>query len=278
MDMTASTASSVKFSRDGRGYDLDAVEAFRSAVVDVLARHEADLRAAAGRIDELEAERPDSADRRIRRTRDLVESFELLFTGAESVAQAREERRMQAALLVMESADLAAEQEMSRSSQAAALENEAADIVGHARRVAARTREMADEEGKAKAAAARIVLADAQRIADEQNQSAAEIRNATVMAEQRLAALVRHIDREMSALQGILAVDRGEFVRTSYDVGPVVSTYTPDNGDVTDEPPVDPFRITVDLADTPDAERDGFYERRLSGLRRRIEAAESSDS
>ncbi len=278
MDMTASTAGSVKFSRDGHGYDVEAVEAFRSAVVDVLARHEADLKAAAGRILKLEAERPDSADQRDRRTRDFVESFELLFAGAESVAQAREERRMQAALWVMESADLAAELESSRSSQEAARENEAADIVDHARRIAAHTREMAEEEGKAKAAAARVVLADAQRIADEQTQSAVALRNATVMAEQRLAALVRHIDREMSTLQNILEVDRGEFVPTSYDVGSVVSANTPDNGDVVDGPQADPFRITVDLTDAPDADRDGFYERRLSGLRRRIEAAESSDS
>ncbi|VAW08230.1 hypothetical protein MNBD_ACTINO02-999 [hydrothermal vent metagenome] len=279
MDMTASTASSVKFSRDGRGYEVDAVEAFRSAVVDVLARYEADLRAAVSRIEELEAELPDSTDRRIRRTRDLVESYELLFAGAESVAAAREERRMQAALQAMVSADLAAELEASRSTVQAAREDEAVDIVDHARRVATRTREMADEEGKAKAAAARTVLAEAQRIADEQTRVTTELRNASVIAEQRLDSLVRHIAREMNALQSILSVDRGEVVATPYEVGSPAPTHPQDSGTSGDAGTLaDPFSIRVDLTGAPDPERDGFYERRLSGLRRRIEAAEATES
>jgi len=279
MDMTASTASSVKFSRDGRGYEVDAVEAFRSAVVDVLARYEADLKAAVSRIEALEAELPNGADRRIRRTRDLVESYELLFAGAESVAAAREERRMQAALQGMVSADLAVELEASRLSVEAAREDEAVDIVDHARRVATRTREMADEEGKAKAAAARTVLAEAQRIADEQTRVTTELRNASVIAEQRLDLLVRHIAREMNALQSILSVDRGEVVATPYDVGSPASTYPQDSGTSGEaEALADPFSITVDLTEAPEPERDGFYERRLSGLRRRIEAAEATES
>lgn len=278
MDITASTASRVKFSRDGRGYDVDAVEAFRSSVVDALARYEADMSAAAEKVAQLAAERPDSRSRRMQRIRDLVESYELLFAGAESAAAAREERRMNVALQAMEGADRINSIKTAQASADAERENEAADIVAHARRVAARTRELADDDAKAKAVAARTVLADAQRIADEQNAASAEMRNATIIAEQRLASLVRHITQELSTLESILTSRSG---RVPGSDRPEVPTAPPMGSGDQDAPGgayADPFNITVDLADPPDTASDGFYERRLSGLRRRIEAAEASDS
>jgi hypothetical protein len=278
MDITASTASRVKFSRDGRGYDVDAVEAFRSSVVDALARYEADMAAAIEQVAQLEAERPDSQSRRMQRTRDLVESYELLFAGAASVAAAREERRMNVALQAMEASDRITSIKIAQQSADAEREGEAADIVDHARRVAARTRELAEDDAKAKAVAARTVLADAQRIADEQNAASAEMRNATVMAEQRLGLLVRHITQELSSLERILTVRTTGAAGSDAEGRPdglpteAGDPYAPGGAYA------DPFNITVDLADPPDTESEGFYERRLSGLRRRIEAAEAADS
>jgi hypothetical protein len=278
MDITASTASRVKFSRDGRGYDVDAVEAFRSSVVDALARYEADMAAATEQLARLEAERPDSQSRRLQRTRDLVESYELLFTGAASVAAAREERRMNVALQAMEASDQITSIKIAQQSADAEREGEAADIVDHARRVAARTRELAEDDAKAKAVAARTVLADAQRIADEQHAASAEMRNATVMAEQRLASLVRHITQELSTLERILTVRSTGTAASDPEGRPDASAMEAGDPYAPGGAYADPFNITVDLADAPDTGSEGFYERRLSGLRRRIEAAEASDS
>ena len=288
MDMTAVTASQVVFAREGRGYARDAVEIFRSAVVAALVDAASELEVARERIEELKADRPDSAAARTGRMRDFVESYELLFAGSESVAAAREERAVQVAIGYM----LVADRSVAAEAEAVARhKSEANQIISQARELAEASRAAAAEESNLVAASARTIVEDARRRADEQVRATARLTQTTHQAEQRLEALTDHVKAELRAVSQLVSpssLEQGSVGESGYTEANAPPMKSPLPNDL---PPVeaigrtdfyDQHETMVDLTGAASQDIDlrddrTVYERRLGGLRARIEAAEAAD-
>ena len=288
MDMTAVTASQVVFAREGRGYARDAVEIFRSAVVAALVDAASELEVARERIEELKADRPDSAAARTGRMRDLVESYELLFAGSESVAAAREERAVQVAIGYM----LVADRSVAAEAEAVARhKSEANQIISQARELAEASRAAAAEESNLVAASARTIVEDARRRADEQVRATARLTQTTHQAEQRLEALTDHVKAELRAVSQLVSpssLEQGSVGESGYTEANAPPMKSPLPNDL---PPVeaigrtdfyDQHETMLDLTGAASQDIDlrddrTVYQRRLGGLRARIEAAEAAD-
>lgn len=288
MDMTAVTASQVVFAREGRGYARDAVEIFRSAVVAALVDAASELEVARERIEELKADRPDSAAARTGRMRDFVESYELLFAGSESVAAAREERAVQVAIGYM----LVADRSVAAEAEAVARhKSEANQIISQARELAEASRAAAAEESNLVAASARTIVEDARRRADEQVRATARLTQTTHQAEQRLEALTDHVKAELRAVSQLVSpssLEQGSVGESGYTEANAPPMKSPLPNDL---PPVeaigrtdfyDQHETMLDLTGAASQDIDlrddrTVYERRLGGLRARIEAAEAAD-
>lgn len=282
VSFSSEAARTTQFSGTMHSYDAGEVEQFRARVVAALQEHERSdrLRAAGGEVAE--------AQRVRRRAVSIIDGMlrEVMGTGgdpvtgltvwqeavilkavaAEELEHAREESRLLRAIRQVEMEELRSRHELERTE------------------LEARLRQEAEEQRAAAAHEAAAILIEARDQAERQRKAATgEAERATASAWKELQRIERRVAVMQQALAGAEARFRRLAASAANEIGTLTASMTPPDStdpvelsvaavDLTERLPAE--AVAADSGDDPQPVSRGdqsFYERRLAGLRERLE-------